>query len=106
MSLWAVLGLWLARRLFRLLVLIARSPAALITIGLTAGAVTSWQLVSPALPLGILAAWPSAHGTSSASSPGASHHRSVDQPRSWTEGQPREHGRVAVILRDHRRDGD
>jgi DNA segregation ATPase FtsK/SpoIIIE, S-DNA-T family len=59
-SLWAVLGLWLARRLFRLLVLIARSPAALTMIGLTAGVVTSWQLVSPALPLGILgglAAW-------------------------------------------------
>ena len=36
-SLWAVLGLWLARRLFRLLLLIVRSPAALTAIGLTAG---------------------------------------------------------------------
>lgn len=57
-SLWAVLGMWLTRRLFRLLVLIARSPAALTTIGLTAGVVTSWQLVSPALPLGILGGLP------------------------------------------------
>lgn len=59
-SLWAVLGLWLARRLARLLLLIVRSPAAMIGLGLTAGIVAGWQLVHPALPLGVLgglAAW-------------------------------------------------
>src|SRR5215207_6157174 len=53
-SLWAVLIMWLARRLFRLLLLIVRSPAALTAIGLTAGFVAGWQFVSPALPLGLL----------------------------------------------------
>ncbi len=53
-SLWAVLGLWLARRLGRLLLLIVRSPAAMIAIALTAAFVAGWQLVHPALPLGVL----------------------------------------------------
>ena len=53
-SLWAVLGLWLARRLFRLLLLIVRSPAAMIAITLTAAFVAGWQLVHPALPLGVV----------------------------------------------------
>ena len=34
-SLWAVFGLWLARRLGRLLLLILRSPTAMITITVT-----------------------------------------------------------------------
>ena len=52
-SLWAVFGLWLARRLTRLLLLIVRSPAALAAILLTAAFVAGWRLVHPALPLGI-----------------------------------------------------
>ena len=53
-SLWAVLGLWLARRLGRLLLLVVRSPAAMATIGLTAAFVAGWRLVHPALPSGVL----------------------------------------------------
>jgi S-DNA-T family DNA segregation ATPase FtsK/SpoIIIE len=53
-SLWAVLGLWLARRLGRLLLLIVRSPAALAGIGLSCAFVAGWQLVHPALPLGVI----------------------------------------------------
>ena len=53
-SLWAVFGLWLARRLARLLLLIVRSPAAMTTIALTVAVVAGWQLVHPALPLGVL----------------------------------------------------
>ena len=50
-SLWAVLGIWLARRLSRLFMLIVRSPAAMIAITLTAAFLAGWQLVHPALPL-------------------------------------------------------
>lgn len=53
-SLWAVLGLWLARRLTRLFLLIVRSPAAMIAVTLTAAFVAGWQLVHPALPLGVV----------------------------------------------------
>src|SRR5918993_4956333 len=53
-SLWAVLGVWLGRRLGRLLLLIVRSPAAMVTITLTAAFVAGWRLVHPALPLGVL----------------------------------------------------
>ena len=52
-SLWAVFGLWLARRLGRLLLLILRSPTAMITITVTVLAILGWQLVHPALPLGV-----------------------------------------------------
>src|ERR671912_361739 len=55
-SLWAVFGLWLARRIGRLFLLIVRSPAAMIGIGLTVAVGAGWQLVHPALPLGVLAA--------------------------------------------------
>jgi hypothetical protein len=44
-SLWAVLGLWLARRVVRLFLLIVRSPSAVIGITLVAAAVAGWQLV-------------------------------------------------------------
>ena len=53
-SLWAVFGLWLARRLVRLVLLIVRSPAAMAGILLTSAFVAGWQLVHPALPLGVL----------------------------------------------------
>src|SRR5215207_7882995 len=53
-SLWAVFGLWLARRLARLFMLIIRSPAAMAAIALTVAFVAGWQLVHPALPLGVL----------------------------------------------------
>ena len=53
-SLWAVLGLWLGRRLGRLLLLLVRSPAAMIAITLTVAFVAGWQLVHPALPLGVV----------------------------------------------------
>jgi hypothetical protein len=53
-SLWAVFGLWLARRLTRLVLLIVRSPAAMIAIALTAAFMAGWQLVHPALPLGVV----------------------------------------------------
>src|SRR5829696_6017796 len=53
-SLWAVFGLWLARRLSRLFLLIVRSPAAMITTGLTAACVAGWRLVHPALPRGVV----------------------------------------------------
>jgi hypothetical protein len=53
-SLWAVLGLWLARRLGRLLLLLVRSPAAMATLALTAAFVAGWRLVHPALSLGVL----------------------------------------------------
>lgn len=53
-SLWAVLGLWLARRLGRLLVLIVRSPSAVFGIVLGSAAVAGWHYVSPTLPLGVL----------------------------------------------------
>ncbi len=52
-SLWAVLGLWLARRLGRLLLLIVRSPTAMITITVAVLATLGWRLVHPALPLGV-----------------------------------------------------
>ena len=53
-SLWSVFGIWLARRLGRLLLLIVRSPAAMIAITLTVAFLAGWQLVHPALPLGVL----------------------------------------------------
>jgi S-DNA-T family DNA segregation ATPase FtsK/SpoIIIE len=55
-SLWAVFGLWLARRLTRLLLLIVRSPAAMTSLVLTAAFVAGWRLVHPALPLGLVGA--------------------------------------------------
>jgi hypothetical protein len=54
-SLWLVIGLWLARRLSRLVVLIVRSPTALTVIVVTAAGTAGWRLVSPALPLGVAA---------------------------------------------------
>jgi hypothetical protein len=51
-SLWAVLGLWLARRLARLIVLIIRSPSAVIGITVTTAGVVGWQanpIILPAL---------------------------------------------------------
>jgi hypothetical protein len=53
-SLWAVFGLWLARRLVRLALLIVRSPAAMAGILLTSAFVAGWQLVHPALPLSVV----------------------------------------------------
>ena len=53
-SLWAVLGLWLARRLGRLLLLIIRSPSAVVGITVVAAAVAGWQLVDPALPVSVV----------------------------------------------------
>ena len=53
-SLWAVLGLWLARRLARLLLLIVRSPSAVIGITLVAAGVAGWQL-NPVIPPSVLA---------------------------------------------------
>lgn len=53
-SLWAVLGAWVARRLFRLLLLIVRSPAAMVGLVLVAAFVAGWRLMHPALPLGLL----------------------------------------------------
>jgi S-DNA-T family DNA segregation ATPase FtsK/SpoIIIE len=53
-SLWAVLGLWLARRLARLVLLIVRSPSAVVGITVGTAAVAGWQLVHPALPLSML----------------------------------------------------
>jgi S-DNA-T family DNA segregation ATPase FtsK/SpoIIIE len=53
-SLWAVLGLFLARRLARLLVLIIRSPTAMIAITVTTAAVAGWQLVDPMLPVSVV----------------------------------------------------
>ena len=52
-SLWAVLGLWLARRLGRLLLLIVRSPTAMASITVAVLATLGWRLVHPALPLGV-----------------------------------------------------
>jgi DNA segregation ATPase FtsK/SpoIIIE, S-DNA-T family len=54
-SLWLVVGIWLARRLARLIVLILRSPTVVTAIVLAAAATAGWQLVSPALPLGVVA---------------------------------------------------
>ena len=54
-SLWAVVGLWLARRLVRLLLLIVRSPSAVIAITVTAAAVAGWQLVHWVLPVSVVA---------------------------------------------------
>ena len=54
-SLWLVVGLWLARRLARLIVLIVRSPTAVTVIVLAAAGTAGWRLVSPALPLGVVA---------------------------------------------------
>jgi S-DNA-T family DNA segregation ATPase FtsK/SpoIIIE len=54
-SLWLVVGLWLARRLARLIVLILRSPTAVTVIVLAASGTAGWRLVSPALPLGVVA---------------------------------------------------
>ena len=53
-SLWAVLGLWLARRLSRLFLPIVRSQAAMIAMALTVAFVVGWRLVHPALPLGVV----------------------------------------------------
>jgi hypothetical protein len=46
-SLWAVFGMWLARRLARLFLLIVRSPFAVIGITLATAGVAGWQLLSP-----------------------------------------------------------
>ena len=54
-SIWAVFGLWLARRLVRLLVLIIRSPSAVIGIALVVLAVQGWQL-NRAIPPSVVAA--------------------------------------------------
>ena len=53
-SLWAVLGIWLARRLGRLLLLIVRSPAAMAGIGVMEAFVAGWHLVHHALLLSVL----------------------------------------------------
>ena len=53
-SLWAVLGLWLARRLVRLLLLIIRSPSAVIGITVATAGVAGWQLVDPMLPISVV----------------------------------------------------
>ena len=53
-SIWAVLGLWLARRLIRLLVLIVRSPTAVIAITVTTAGIAGWQLVDPMLPISVV----------------------------------------------------
>ena len=53
-SLWAVLGLWLARRLVRLLLLIIRSPSAVIGITVATAGVAGWQLVDPMLPVSVV----------------------------------------------------
>src|SRR3982751_6547468 len=53
-SIWAVLGLWLARRLARLLMLIVCSPTAVIAITVTTAAVAGWQLVDPMLPVSVV----------------------------------------------------
>jgi S-DNA-T family DNA segregation ATPase FtsK/SpoIIIE len=54
-SLWAVVGLWLARRLVRLVLLIVRSPSAVIGIALVTAAVAGWQLVHWVLPVSVVA---------------------------------------------------
>jgi hypothetical protein len=54
-SLGTVLGLWLARRLVRLLLLIVRSPSAVIAITVTAAGVAGWQLVHWSLPVSVVA---------------------------------------------------
>lgn len=54
-SWWAVFGLWLARRLGRLLLLVLGSPSCLATLALIAGWVAGWRLVSPLLPVGVTA---------------------------------------------------
>lgn len=53
-SLWAVLGLWLGRRLGRLLVVVVRSPSAMTGIGLAGAFVAGWHFIDPGLPLGLL----------------------------------------------------
>lgn len=54
-SLWLVVGVWLARRLLRLLVIILRSPTAVTIIVVGVAVRAGWRLVSPALPIGITA---------------------------------------------------
>ena len=54
-SLWAVLGLWLARRSARPIVLIVRSPSAVIGITIVTAAEAGWQLVHWVLPVSMLA---------------------------------------------------
>jgi DNA segregation ATPase FtsK/SpoIIIE, S-DNA-T family len=54
-SLWAVLGLWLARRLARLFLLIVRSHSAVIAITVTAAGVAGWKLVHWVLPVSVVA---------------------------------------------------
>ncbi|HLL61560.1 MAG TPA: hypothetical protein VK401_00820, partial [Propionibacteriaceae bacterium] len=56
LSLWLVLALWLTRRLGRLLVWIIRTPSALATVLIGTAGLLGWQLVHPALPLGLLSA--------------------------------------------------
>jgi S-DNA-T family DNA segregation ATPase FtsK/SpoIIIE len=58
-SVWAVLGAWLVRRLFRLLVWLFRTPAALIIMILVVAGVYGWRHVHPAValaPAGLLMA--------------------------------------------------
>src|SRR5215210_7917488 len=63
-SIWVVLGLWLARRLARLLILIVRSPTAVIGITLITAGIVGWQanpwilpsVVGP-LAAGLVAWW-------------------------------------------------
>jgi hypothetical protein len=53
-SLWAVFGLWLARRLARLFLLIIRSPTAVIGITIATAGVAGWQLLSPWVPISVV----------------------------------------------------
>ena len=51
-SVWAVLGAWLVRRLFRLMVWLVRTPAALIIVVVVVAGVYGWRQVHPAVVLG------------------------------------------------------
>ncbi|GAA2109483.1 FtsK/SpoIIIE domain-containing protein [Microlunatus panaciterrae] len=53
-AVWAVVLAWLARRLWRLLVLIARCPAALLGLSVVVVGIVAWQVLGLALLLGIL----------------------------------------------------
>ena len=97
-SLWAVFGLWLARRLARLLLLIVRSPSAVIGITVVTAGVAGWQLVGPALPISVvcvvvtgLVAWWMAW-------PGSFEQHARLRFRSWWRGHLIYRGRWAAAL--------
>ena len=97
-SLWAVFGLWLARRLARLFLLIVRSPSAVIGVTVATAGVLGWQLIHPALPLSVLGATVAGLMVWRVRWPGSFEPQVHLRWRSWWRGQLIYRGRWAAAM--------